>query len=309
MLPEFPSAARVSGYVCDLEYRFSPMNVGSYGATEPHLWLMSKIFQLTWDNCRATCFLCPSLCFLFLTRISPLPSRSRTLLGGLGRATFNFAAVVALLCFIFPACSTVFDLAKQRRKFFLGVSGVGKNNLSCYSFWLCVCFLFFYLLSVANPRRLSTSSVHTDSKVQTVKDDLDHAPRVGGDPQRRKKHFGIPAGGRPREVLNSTTSTDKPKANQTFASVNVERTELEHATMFTVGGPLCARPDNSFDSGVHSFVNSGATNDFMSMHTAKRAQLSLYKISHPGHVMTAGGVQGEVLYYTKAYVRIGEFVS
>ena len=45
MLPEFPSAARVSEYVCHLEYLFSRMNVGSYGATEPHLWLMSKIPQ------------------------------------------------------------------------------------------------------------------------------------------------------------------------------------------------------------------------------------------------------------------------
>ena len=43
MLPEFSSAARISEYVCDLEYLFSWMNVGSYGATEPHLWLMSKI--------------------------------------------------------------------------------------------------------------------------------------------------------------------------------------------------------------------------------------------------------------------------
>ena len=53
MLPEFASAARVSEYVCDLEYLFSRMNVGSYGATEPHLWLMSKICQRTWDDCRA----------------------------------------------------------------------------------------------------------------------------------------------------------------------------------------------------------------------------------------------------------------
>ena len=30
MLPEFPSAARVSEYVCDLEYLFSRMNAGSY---------------------------------------------------------------------------------------------------------------------------------------------------------------------------------------------------------------------------------------------------------------------------------------
>ena len=54
MLPEFPSAARVSEYVCDLEYLFSQMNLGSYGATEPHLWLMSKISKGTWDDCRAT---------------------------------------------------------------------------------------------------------------------------------------------------------------------------------------------------------------------------------------------------------------
>ena len=54
MLPEFPSAARVSEYVCDLKYLFSRMNVGSHAATEPHLWLMSKIPQRTWDDCRAT---------------------------------------------------------------------------------------------------------------------------------------------------------------------------------------------------------------------------------------------------------------
>ena len=54
MLPEYPSAARVSEYVCDLEYLFSRMNVGSYGTTEPHVWLMSKIPIRTWDDCRTT---------------------------------------------------------------------------------------------------------------------------------------------------------------------------------------------------------------------------------------------------------------
>ena len=54
MLPEFPSAARVSGYVCNLEYLFSRINVGSYGAIEHHLWLMSNIPARTWDDCRAT---------------------------------------------------------------------------------------------------------------------------------------------------------------------------------------------------------------------------------------------------------------
>ena len=54
MLPELPSAARISEYVCDLEYLFSRMNVGSYGATEPHLLLMSKIPVRTWDDWRCT---------------------------------------------------------------------------------------------------------------------------------------------------------------------------------------------------------------------------------------------------------------
>ena len=54
MLPEFPTAARISEYVCDLEYLFLRMNVGSYGATEPQLWLISKVPQRTWDDCRST---------------------------------------------------------------------------------------------------------------------------------------------------------------------------------------------------------------------------------------------------------------
>ena len=52
MLPEFPSAARVSEYVCNVEYLFSRMIMGSSGATEPHLWHMSKIPSRTWDDCR-----------------------------------------------------------------------------------------------------------------------------------------------------------------------------------------------------------------------------------------------------------------
>ena len=54
MLPELPSAARVSEYVCDLEYLFSPMKLGSYGATEPNLRLLSKIPARAWDDCRTT---------------------------------------------------------------------------------------------------------------------------------------------------------------------------------------------------------------------------------------------------------------
>ena len=54
MLPEFPSAARLSEYLCQLEYVFLRMNVGSNGATVPHLCLMSKIPTGTWDDCRTT---------------------------------------------------------------------------------------------------------------------------------------------------------------------------------------------------------------------------------------------------------------
>ena len=46
----------------------------------------------------------------------------------------------------------------------------------------------------------------------------------------------------------------------------------------------------------------------MSMQTEKRERLPLYKLTNPGHVLTAGGVQVEVGYYTRAYVRVGELV-
>ena len=46
----------------------------------------------------------------------------------------------------------------------------------------------------------------------------------------------------------------------------------------------------------------------MSVQTAKRARLPLYKHTQPGHVLTTGGVKVEVGYYTRAYVRVGELV-
>ena len=66
--------------------------------------------------------------------------------------------------------------------------------------------------------------------------------------------------------------------------------------------------EDSYDSSVELFVDSAATSDFMSMQTAKWARLPLYKLRNPGHVLTAGGVQVEVRYYTRAYVRVGELV-
>ena len=48
-------------------------------------------------------------------------------------------------------------------------------------------------------------------KSETVKEDFHHAPRVGSDPRRPKKHSKRLGGGHHREELNSTIGTDKPE--------------------------------------------------------------------------------------------------
>ena len=149
---------------------------------------------------------------------------------------------------------------------------------------------------------------HEEIRVETVRDDLDPAPRAKKGPRRPTKHLRRPSGVRPREELNTTISTGKPEKNSTLGGVNVQGTEHEHASLFTVRGRICARRDDSFDSSVELLVDCGATSDFMSMQTAKRALLPLYKLTNPGHVLTAGGVQVEVRYYTRAYVRVAKLV-
>ena len=150
---------------------------------------------------------------------------------------------------------------------------------------------------------------HRDEiKVETARDGFDPASRAEKGPQRPKKQFRRPGGGRLREELNTTTSTNTPERNSTLGGVNVEGTEPEHVSLFTVRGRICACCEDSFDSSVELLVDCGATSDFMSIQTAKRARLPLYKLRNPGHVLTAGGVQVEVRYYTRAYVRVGELV-
>ena len=68
------------------------------------------------------------------------------MLGVLGQATLNFVAVATLLFCCFCVCPKFCDLAKQRRKVFLGVSEVGKIDFALYFFWLCVFFSVFYFL-------------------------------------------------------------------------------------------------------------------------------------------------------------------
>ena len=149
---------------------------------------------------------------------------------------------------------------------------------------------------------------HKEIRVQTLRDGFDPAPRAKNGPRWPRKHLRRPGGGRPRQELNTTINTSKPEKNSTLGGVNVEGTEPAHASLFTVRGRICARRDDSFDSRVELLVDCGATSDFMSMQTAKRARLPLYKLTNPGHVLTAGGVQVEVRYYTRAYVRVGQLV-
>ena len=73
-----------------------------------------------------------------------LAPRARTLLGVLGQATLNFVAVATLSFCCFCECPKFCDLAKQRRKMFLGVSEVGKIDFALYFVWLCVFFSVFF---------------------------------------------------------------------------------------------------------------------------------------------------------------------
>ena len=51
---EFPTAARISEFVAQLEELDGRVNPSSYGPIEPHLWLVGKIPTRTWENCRET---------------------------------------------------------------------------------------------------------------------------------------------------------------------------------------------------------------------------------------------------------------
>ena len=145
-------------------------------------------------------------------------------------------------------------------------------------------------------------------RVKTVRDGFGPAPKAKTGPQRPRRDMRRPGGRRPREDLNSTISTNKPEKNSTLEGVNVEGTEPEHASLFTIRGRICACRDDSFDSSSELLVNCGVTSDFISMQTAKRARLPPFKLRNPGHVLTARGVQVEVRYPRRAYVGIGDLV-
>ena len=51
-LPDFPTAARISEFLAQLEELMGRMNTTSYGPSEPHLWIVGKIPPKTSENCR-----------------------------------------------------------------------------------------------------------------------------------------------------------------------------------------------------------------------------------------------------------------
>ena len=83
-------------------------------------------------------------------------------------------------------------------------------------------------------------------RVKTVRDGFNPAPKAKKGPQRPRRYLRRPGGGRPREELNTTISTNKPERNSTLGGVNVEGTEPEHVSLFTVPGRICARRDDFF---------------------------------------------------------------
>ena len=93
------------------------------------------------------------MCGLFWGTHKSLAPRTRTLLGGLGQAKLSFFAVATLLFVFFCECPKFCDLAKQRRKFFWGVSEVGRDDFPLYFPRRCVIFLVFFFLSAAIARR------------------------------------------------------------------------------------------------------------------------------------------------------------
>ena len=127
---------------------------------------------LPWFACGGvSCFLCfgvrvfpfvlfPS--FLFFDAHKPPSSYGTHFARWFGARNFKFFVVAACLFLASCVCPKFYDLAKQRRKIFWGVSEVGKNDFSVHFCRLCVFFLgFFFSAAIARdvyPDRFNRSS-------------------------------------------------------------------------------------------------------------------------------------------------------
>ena len=106
------------------------------------------------------------------------------MLGVLGQATLNFVAVATLLFCCFCVCPKFCDLAKQRRKMFLGVSEVRKIDFALYFFWLCVFFSVFYFLLLRSRDDSKIVNAHTNLELGNpfvVRQIAEHWDTIRGD--------------------------------------------------------------------------------------------------------------------------------
>ena len=127
------------------------------------------------------------------------------MLGVLEQAPLNFVAVATLLFFFFCVCPKFCDLAKQRRKIFVGVSEVGKIDFALYFFWLCVFFLVFHFLLLRS--RDSLGSCHGDMAKPTP-GKTQHHPTPHDTTQNMLQHDATTKRGdatRPKTIQRGTT--------------------------------------------------------------------------------------------------------
>ena len=102
-LPEFPSAARISEFLAQVEELMGRLNPMSYRPTEPHLCLLGNIPPKTWDNCRET---------------SERNSR-----------THSYEYPVDLLIELATVCGLRFDFAGTRRCSAPGGNLIGRGDI------------------------------------------------------------------------------------------------------------------------------------------------------------------------------------
>ena len=76
-------------------------------------------------------------------------------------------------------------------------------------------------------------------RVETVRDVFDPSPKAKKGPQRPRRHLRRPGGGRPREELNTTISTNTPEKE--FDTSGVSTSKEPNLSM-----RLCSRSEGAF---------------------------------------------------------------
>ena len=91
------------------------------------------------------------------------------MLGGLGQATLSFFAVATLLFFFFCECPKFCDLAKQRRKIFVGFLR-SEKTIFRFIFSGCASFSWFFIFLLLRARILRPLAASGDVLDQGLKE-------------------------------------------------------------------------------------------------------------------------------------------